>query len=65
MTRLCRIIGLLIILALIVGCSSGGPIRERRWLPRSPADIFIDLIDQVSRLGDSIARQFQRMTPRR
>jgi hypothetical protein len=64
MTHLRRILLLLLVFALLAGCSSGGRPIRRSWTPRNPADIFVDLIDQISGIGDGIARQFRRMTPK-
>ncbi len=67
-SRLARLIlACLLILVLVSACSDDGW-RPRRWrLPsRGPVDVFEDIIGQVSRLGEGIARQFRGMTgPRR
>lgn len=65
MRRVTRsMIALALIALLVVGCADDG---SRPKLPtlEGPVDAFLGIIDQVSRLGESISRQFRGMTPRR
>jgi hypothetical protein len=57
-----RLLLLLLVLALVVGCAGDGRLPRIRLPRRGPVDVFIDIIDQVSRLGEGISRQIRRMT---
>ena len=62
MTALRLVLTLGLVVGLVAGCS--GQWRFPKWrLPRrGPVDVFLDVIDEVSRLGEGIARQFRGMT---
>lgn len=55
-------LSIVVVCALVIGCSSPWRPPRLRLPRRGPVDVFIDLIDQVSQLGESIARQFRGMT---
>ncbi|MGC9523010.1 MAG: hypothetical protein ACP5HG_14145 [Anaerolineae bacterium] len=56
----------LVVLLLASACSGRGRLPRWRLPDRGPVDVFEDIIDQVSRIGDGIARQFRGFTgPRR
>jgi hypothetical protein len=58
MSKIRTMVLLVLVVALVAGCSGIG--RLPRWhLPRrGPVDVFEDLIGQVKQIGQSVARQF-------
>ncbi|MBN1247850.1 MAG: hypothetical protein JXC32_09340 [Anaerolineae bacterium] len=73
MTKMPRILAILLVVALLTACARDwGP---RGWRPprlrlpeKGPVDLFIDIIDQVRGIGRGITRQFEgfgRGIPRR
>jgi hypothetical protein len=56
------VIAVVLVLTLVVGCAADGRLPRVRLPRRGPVDVFLDVLDQVSRLGESIGRQFGRMT---
>ena len=57
-----RLLACVLVLTMVVGCASDGSVPRVRLPRRGPVEIFVDLIDQVSRLGESVGRQIRRMT---
>ncbi|MGC9347919.1 MAG: hypothetical protein ACP5JG_07265, partial [Anaerolineae bacterium] len=58
-----RILAVILVVTLLVGCSNVSRWARRFRLPKKgPVDIFIDIIDQVRGIGRSLSRQIQRMT---
>lgn len=57
--RVWLVLSLVVVCVAVVGCS-GSWHRPRIRLPRrGPVDLFEDIVGQVSRLGESLARQFR------
>jgi len=57
-----RWFALVLVFTLLAGCADGGQLPRVRMPRRGLGDIFDDIIGQVSRLGEAIGRQIQRMT---
>jgi hypothetical protein len=60
--RVWRWLALVLLLTLLAGCADGGNLPRIRAPRRGPGDVLADIIGQVSRLGEAIGRQIQRMT---
>ncbi|MCU0519342.1 MAG: hypothetical protein MUF84_01415 [Anaerolineae bacterium] len=57
--RIWLVVTLVVVSMVVAGCS-GAWRPPRVTMPRTgPVDVFLNIIDQVSRLGESIARQFR------
>ena len=59
MSRMRTVVLVVLVVALLVGCSGIGRLPRWRLPRRGPVDVFIDLIDQVKHIGQSMARQFR------
>lgn len=62
MLRLWLALSLVAVCVAFVGCSVSRD-QRRLWMPRrGPVGVFEDIIGEVSRLGESLARQFRGLT---
>ena len=59
------VLAVLLIVALVAGCSGDWRSKRPRLPDKGPVDVFLRIIDQVKGIGRSLSRQFRSMSPGR
>jgi len=59
------VLAVLLIVALVAGCSGDWRPKWPRLPDKGPVDVFLGIIDQVKGIGRSLSRQFRSMSPGR
>ena len=57
--RIWLALSLVVAVMAVAGCSSAWHPPKVTLPRRGPVDVFLDVIDQISQLGESIARRFR------
>ena len=65
MRKMKVILTVLLIVALVAGCSGGWRPKWPRLPKKSPVDAFLGIIDQIRSIGRSLSRQMRSMGPGR
>jgi len=59
------ILTVLLVVALVAGCSGDWRPKLPQLPTRSPVDVFLGIIDQVKNIGRSLSRRMRSMGPGR
>ena len=65
MRKIKVVLTVVLIVALVAGCSDGWRPPRLRLPDKSPVDVYLGIIDQVKGIGRSLSRQFRSMSPGR